>query len=94
LTFGGLLRQHRLAAGLSQETPAERAGLSARASSDLKRGLKRASRRDTVALLAGALGLTPDERAVLEGTMARVTSRIVGKSGKEVDGNGHRVVLV
>ncbi len=23
-----------------------------------------------------------------------VTSRIVGKSGKEVDGNGHRVVLV
>jgi transcriptional regulator with XRE-family HTH domain len=36
--FGALLKRHRLAAGITQEGLAERAGISARAVSDLERG--------------------------------------------------------
>ena len=57
--FGPLLRAARLAAGLSQEALAEAAGRSARAISDLERGVNRAPRRDTLDALARALGL-PD----------------------------------
>jgi predicted ATPase/DNA-binding XRE family transcriptional regulator len=64
-TFGTLLRSFRIRAGLTQEALAERSGLSARGISDLERGLKRAPRRDTVALLLGALDLSADERAAL-----------------------------
>jgi DNA-binding XRE family transcriptional regulator len=49
--FAELLRQHRLALGLTQGELAERAGLSERAISDLERGLKRAPRASTVQLL-------------------------------------------
>ncbi|MGH2520025.1 MAG: helix-turn-helix domain-containing protein, partial [Chloroflexota bacterium] len=59
--FGQALRLQRREAGLTQEQLAERAGLSARGISDLERGLKR-PRRDTLALLAGALSWTADER--------------------------------
>ncbi len=69
--FGDLLRRHRVAAGLSQEALAERAGLSARAISDIERGLRRAPYRATVELLSRALGLSPAEYAALEGTAAR-----------------------
>jgi len=37
--FGDVLRQHRVAAGLTQEDLAERAGLSLRGVSDLERGV-------------------------------------------------------
>ncbi|MBV9327694.1 MAG: helix-turn-helix transcriptional regulator [Chloroflexi bacterium] len=40
-SFAVLLRQYRLASGLTQENLAERATLSARAISDLERGSKR-----------------------------------------------------
>jgi predicted ATPase/DNA-binding XRE family transcriptional regulator len=60
--FADLLRRSRRAAGLSQEELAERAGLSARAVSDLERGVNRAPRRDTLEMLADALALPPDER--------------------------------
>ena len=53
--FGGLLRRHRMAAGLSQEELAERAGLSARGVSDLERGARTAPRLETLRLLADAL---------------------------------------
>ena len=65
LTFGDLLRRYRGASGLSQEALAERARLSARAISDLERGVKRAPRPTTVQLLAQALPLSEPERAVL-----------------------------
>jgi non-specific serine/threonine protein kinase len=65
--FGDLLKRHRLAAGLTQEALAERAALSTRAISDLERGAKRAPRRDTVELLATALGLSGRRRAAFEG---------------------------
>jgi predicted ATPase len=72
--FGELLRQHRLAAGLTQEVLAERARISVRAISDLERGVRRAPHRDTLRLLADALNLSEDERAVLLEAM-RVTRR-------------------
>jgi transcriptional regulator with XRE-family HTH domain len=62
-SFGELLRQRRLAAGLTQEALAERAGVSAKAISDLERNPDRTPRLDTVGLLAGALG--PGERTAL-----------------------------
>src|SRR5947209_7238065 len=64
--FGALLARFRRAAGLTQEALAQRAGLSARGISDLERGLRRAPQRETVRLLAGALGLGPPERAALQ----------------------------
>ena len=56
LGFGGLLRQLRTEAELTQEELAEAAGLSPRSVSDLERGITSTARRDTAELLAGALG--------------------------------------
>src|SRR5262245_30662874 len=64
-SFGDLLRRYRMAAALSQEELAERAGLSVRAVSDLERGVHRTPRLETVRLLADALQLSPGERAEL-----------------------------
>src|SRR5262245_41740125 len=47
---------------MSQEALAELAGLSARAISDLERGVNRAPRRDTLDALLRALALRPEER--------------------------------
>ena len=69
--FGALLRHARQAAGLTQEALAERAGLSARALSDLERGVKRGPRAASLRLLADALGLAPDARAALAGRRPR-----------------------
>lgn len=79
-TFGDLLRSHRLAAGLTQETLAASAGISVRGISDLERGARLAPHFETVGLLARALCLTDSERAALvavaRGPMAdRRTSR-------------------
>jgi non-specific serine/threonine protein kinase len=63
--FGAALKRHRLAAGLTHEALAERAGLSARAISDLERGVARAPRPASLRLLAEALGLAPEARAAL-----------------------------
>jgi non-specific serine/threonine protein kinase len=63
--FGALLRGYRRAAGLTHEALAERAGLSARAISDLERGVARAPRPASLRLLAEALGLAPEARAAL-----------------------------
>jgi transcriptional regulator with XRE-family HTH domain len=71
-SFGALLRDFRLAAGLSQETLAERAGMSAGGISFLERGVRRAPYRDTVAVLATGLGLSAENRQLLETAAARV----------------------
>ncbi len=63
--FGAILKRYRVAAGLSQEALAARASLSARAISDLERGLHRTPHPGTIDLLATALALAPDQRAVL-----------------------------
>ena len=64
LGFGGLLRQLRAEAGLTQEELAEAASLSPRSVSDLERGINRTARKDTAELLAGALGLAEPARPV------------------------------
>src|SRR5262245_32718352 len=61
--FGELLKRYRIAAGLTQETLAERAQMSVRGISDLERGGRRAPFPKTVALLAAALDLTEHEQA-------------------------------
>ena len=72
--FGSLLKRHRLAAGLSQEELAERAGLSARGISDLERGARRTPQRATVRPLARALGLSPTAAGDLEGAVRPATT--------------------
>jgi transcriptional regulator with XRE-family HTH domain len=57
LGFGGLLRRLRDDAGLTQDELAEAAQVNQRAVSDLERGINRTARKDTVVLLAAALGL-------------------------------------
>jgi tetratricopeptide (TPR) repeat protein/transcriptional regulator with XRE-family HTH domain len=66
VSFGDVLRSLRTAAGLTQEELAEAAGISYRSISDLERGVSRSARRDTARLLAGALGLSGDDRARFE----------------------------
>ncbi len=62
VTFGSLLRRHRLAVSLSQEALAERAGLSAATIAALERGRRAAPRPETVALLGNALSLSAADR--------------------------------
>src|SRR6516162_7644942 len=64
LGFGDLVRQLRAEAGLTQEELAEAAGLSPRSVSDLERGIHPTARKDTAALLAGALGLAEPVRTL------------------------------
>jgi predicted ATPase/DNA-binding XRE family transcriptional regulator len=64
-TFGSLLRRFRLAAGLTQEALAERAGLSTRGVQDLERGVRQAPRAETVRMLADALALDEAGRKAL-----------------------------
>jgi predicted ATPase/class 3 adenylate cyclase/DNA-binding XRE family transcriptional regulator len=75
LRFGELLRRARLAAGLTQDELAERAGLSRRGIADLEGGARQTPRRDTVALLAVALGLAGEERAAFESAARRGMGR-------------------
>ena len=65
-TFGELLRQHRLAAGLAQDTLAERARLSVETISALERGVRQKPYLETIAQIAEALGLSAVDRAELE----------------------------
>lgn len=65
-TFAALLRRFRRASGLTQAELAERAGLSPEAISALERGVNRTPRRETVDLLAEALGLDEQDRARFE----------------------------
>lgn len=65
-SFGALLREFRVAAGLSQDALAERAGMSADGISALERGVNRTPQRETLALLVHALKLEPQQRDALE----------------------------
>jgi predicted ATPase/transcriptional regulator with XRE-family HTH domain len=63
-SFRELLRQHRQAAGLTQEALAEAAGLSTRGISDLERGARGYPHPETVRRLAAALNLDEATHAV------------------------------
>ena len=64
--FGEMLQRFRLLAGLTQEELAERAQLSARAISDLERGVKTRPHLATVRQLAEGLQLSTEERSRLQ----------------------------
>ena len=66
VTFAGLLRKLRLQARLTQEELAEAAALSVRAVAYLERGAVATPQKDTVRLLADALGLIGPVRAEFE----------------------------
>src|SRR5215207_3985416 len=74
-TFGELLHRYRVAAGLTQEALAERAGLSARGISDLERGARAGPRRNTLRLLIEALRLSPNEQATLVAAAGHASER-------------------
>ncbi|MGH2613828.1 MAG: ATP-binding protein [Thermomicrobiales bacterium] len=86
--FGELLREHRLAADLTQEALAERAGLSARGISDLERGARSHPYRETLNLLVSALGLTGIDRAAF-----LTAARRQGKPVASVMSNGEIALL-
>jgi predicted ATPase/DNA-binding XRE family transcriptional regulator/AraC-like DNA-binding protein len=65
LSFGALLRKHRLATGLSQESLAARARLSTEAIGALERGTRKSPQRQTLALLIDALELEAGDREEL-----------------------------
>lgn len=81
--FGPLLRHYRIAAGLTQEELAERAGISARAVSDMERGLRKRPYRDTVDRLAIPLRLSREQREELT-RLARPTGHHSVSSGASV----------
>ena len=85
-TFGDLLRQHRQAAGLTQEELAEQANLSLRAISDLERGIKQHPRRQTLQLLAAALNL--DGSTVTRQVTALQTNGLIERHRDPKDGRG------
>ncbi len=77
--LSAVLKRYRLAAGLSQEALAARAELSARAISDMERGLRRAPHPDTLERLAAALLLSPQQRALFVGA-ARPEAQVTAES--------------
>jgi predicted ATPase/DNA-binding XRE family transcriptional regulator len=81
--FGALLRRYRLAAGLSQEALAEQARMSINGIGALERGDRRYPYRETVVLLAKALGLAPAATAQLEAAAARPRQPRAGVDGQE-----------
>jgi predicted ATPase/DNA-binding XRE family transcriptional regulator len=70
IVFAELVREYRLALGWTQEELAERAGVSPRGVRALEAGERRVPQRETVRLLAEALGLEGEERQRFE-TAAR-----------------------
>jgi predicted ATPase/transcriptional regulator with XRE-family HTH domain len=86
-SFARLLKQHRIAAGLSQETLAERAGVSVDAISYLERDVRHAPQRATLDLLITALALDKDSRHQIEAAakLARARGPRAARHGMSPD---------
>ncbi len=80
------LRAFRLAAGLSQEMLAERAGLSANGIGALERGYRHAPQRETLALIVRALGLDERQRHDLEVAAANRRTAVRGSTSVDLQG--------
>jgi predicted ATPase/transcriptional regulator with XRE-family HTH domain len=85
--FGELLRDSRRAAGLTQEELAARAGLSARTLRKLENGESLTPRKDTLLLLADALGLSPEQHARF------LSAARQARAGQQAGGNPPTPVL-
>jgi non-specific serine/threonine protein kinase len=88
-SFGGLLRRHRLAAGLTQEALAERAGLSVHGIQKLETGSTHPY-RDTVGRVVSALQLSPEEALAVQAVahpIPRRRARVDAPSAEDVAGN-------
>lgn len=94
LAGGELLRRYRTDAGLTQEELAERAGLSARAIRALEAGARRTPRKDTVQLLASALGLSESERGRFEISLRRSGATRVASAPPRNTARRHRAPLI
>lgn len=70
-TFGELLREHRIALGLTQQALAEKAQLSEQAIGALERGDRRYPQAATVDRLSGAFGLTGAAREAFDAAASR-----------------------
>ena len=94
LGFGGLLRQLRAEALLTQEELADAAKLSPRSVSDLERGVNRTARKDTAGLLADALGLAEPARGLfVAAALGRgLAEDVLAARDGRTPGTGHRVV--
>jgi transcriptional regulator with XRE-family HTH domain len=93
VSFGGLLRQLRAEARLTQEELAEAARLSPRSVSDLERGINRTAHKDTAELLAAALGLAGPARELFVATArgrGPAEAVLAAREGR-TPGAGHRV---
>jgi transcriptional regulator with XRE-family HTH domain len=89
LSFAALLRRLRAGAGLTQEELAEAAGISPRSVSDLERGINRRARKDTALLLASALSLTGQVRALfVAAARGRAPAADVLATGNEAAAQG------
>jgi len=88
-SFGSLLRRFRSRARVSQETLADESRLSVETISALERGSRRSPYRETVAMLADALALSPAERATLELAARRTRKKTaVRPSIRNIDDEG------
>jgi transcriptional regulator with XRE-family HTH domain len=74
--FGNLLYRHRRRLGLSQEQLARRSGLAIRTIRNLERSPGNRPRRDSVRLLANALGLDGEERDLFDQAAASELSLV------------------
>lgn len=92
LPFGGLLRSMRERAGLTQDDLAARALVSPRTVSDLERGISRAPRRDTAALMAHTLGLTGSDLGDFDAAVASAAEFVRLRSGRTAVDEGPGVV--
>jgi transcriptional regulator with XRE-family HTH domain len=90
-SFGDLLKRYRLAAGLTQEELAERAGLSVPGLSALESGKRQTPYRHTVTLLATALGLSSDEAARLQAAVVRTRPATSGAASAPAAQDGQTV---
>jgi non-specific serine/threonine protein kinase len=93
MTFGRLLRMHRVQAGLSQAGLAERAGLGDRAIQRLEADRNRPYRA-TVEQLADALRLTAEQRAELVAAVPPLTREAARLEAAKVEPTSPRLQVV
>src|SRR5215472_11486345 len=83
--FGKLLREFRLAQGLTQESLAELAAMSVNGISALERGTNQAPQRKTLELLVGALQLDADRKQAFEEAANRPSKPRSESVGRKLD---------